>query len=202
MPGEVDEPDQATTTRLTQMIDRATAGNREAADELLPLVYGELRKLASARMNSLPPGQTLQPTALVHEAFGRLIDARAPWEDRAHFFAIAATTMRRILVEHARRARRPKRGGDERRVTLDDGAAVAPSIPTDVLALDVALDRLRELDERKSRAVELHYFGGLTYDEGASVLGVSSATFHRDLRLGRAWLQREMGAHTEARDEP
>ena len=193
-----ESPDQD----VTRLLREWRAGDRSALDRLMPLVYDELRRLARVRMSGERRDHTLQPTALVHEAFGRLIDARAPWEDRAHFFAIAATTMRRILVEHARRARRPKRGGAERRVTLDDGAAVAPSIPTDVLALDVALDRLRELDERKSRAVELHYFGGLTYDEGASVLGVSSATFHRDLRLGRAWLQREMGAHTEARDEP
>jgi RNA polymerase sigma factor (TIGR02999 family) len=186
---------------ITRLLRAWREGDRSALDRLMPLVYDELRRLARVRMSRERSDHTLQPTALVHEAFGRLIEVDTPLEDRAHFFAIAATTMRRILVEHARRARRPKRGGGERAVTLDDDAAVAPNRSIDVVALDLALGRLEAIDARKARAVELYYFGGLTYAEGAAVLEVSPATFHRELRLGRAWLQREIGPASGSDDE-
>lgn len=185
---------------VTGLLRAWRGGDRAALDELLPLVYDELRRIARRHMARERRDHTLQPTALVHEAFGRLIDATTPWEDRVHFFAVAATTMRRILVEHARKANRAKRGGGARPVTLDDAVVAATPRSPDVLALDRALDRLAGMDERKAKIVELHYFGGMTYEEGAAALGISAATFHRDLRIGRAWLQREMTDGPEPAD--
>lgn len=186
---------------VTALLHDWADGDREALDRLTPLVYDELRRLARRQMVGERKDHTLQPTALVHEAFGRLIDADIPWNDRVHFFAVAATTMRRILVEHARRSRRPKHGGGAHKVTLEDDAAVDRPRAVEVLALDRALDKLAEFDPRKARSIELHYFGGMTYDEAATVLDVSAATFHRDLRLARAWLQREMSDMSGRTDE-
>jgi RNA polymerase sigma factor (TIGR02999 family) len=181
------------TRNLTRLLREWREGDGAALDRLMPLVYDELRRLARRHMSGERRDHTLQPTALVHEAVGRLIDADIPWNDRVHFFAVAATTMRRILVEHARRAKRPKRGGGAEMLELRDGDAVVNPASVEILALDEALGRLAEFDERKARCVELHYFGGMTYEEGAAVLSISAATFHRELRLARAWLQREMG---------
>ena len=193
-------PDQP-TRNVTRLLQEWQGGDREALDRLMPLVYDELRRLARRHMAGERRDHTLQPTALVHEAFGRLIDADIPWNDRVHFFAVAATTMRRILVEHARKAHRAKRGGGAHRVTLDDDAAVVQPATVEILALDQALDRLAVFDERKARAVELHYFGGMTYEEGAAAMGLSAATFHRELRLARAWLQRELKDDAETQVE-
>ena len=188
------------TRNVTQLLRDWRDGDRDALDRMMPLVYDELRRLARRHMAAERRDHTLQPTALVNEAFGRLIDADIPWNDRVHFFAVAATTMRRILVEHARRANRGKRGGGAKRVTLEDDAAVVRPPTVEILALDRALDRLAEFDERKARVVELHYFGGMTYEEGAAALEMSPATLHRELRLARAWLQRELGSDAESSD--
>jgi len=181
-------------SELTALLRDWSAGDSTALERLTPLVYDELRRIARHHMGRERKDHTLQPTALVHEAFGRLIDADIPWNDRVHFFAVVAVTMRRVLVEHARKANREKRGGQAaRKITLDEGAAVESPRAIELLELDQALDRLAAFDERKARAIELHYFGGMTYDEGAAVLNVSAATFHRELRMARAWLQREIG---------
>lgn len=167
------------------------SGDPQALDRLVPLVYAELHSLADRQLRRERPGHSLQTTALLHEAYLRLVGAEVKWEGRVHFFAVAAQIMRRVLVDHARARARDKRGGGAEPVTLDDGLVEGGSSP-DVLDLDEALERLSALDERKARAVELHYFGGLTYDEVAVAMEVSPATVHRDLRLAKAWLYREL----------
>ncbi len=179
---------------VTELLVAWREGDERALDQLMPLVYEELRRLASGYMKSERPDHTLRTTALVHEAYLRLVDTDVPWQDRIHFFAIAATVMRRILVDHARGKRRAKRGGGATPITLDEALLVTDDPAADVLALDEALTRLEAIDERKARAVELHYFSGLTYDELAGALGVSAATVDRDLRFARAWLRREMSS--------
>jgi RNA polymerase sigma factor (TIGR02999 family) len=158
----------------------------------MPLVQGELKKIARRHLRSERPGHTLQSTALINEAFLRLVRVDVDWKDRAHFFAVAARIMRRILVDYARAQRREKRGGEATLLSLEQvpEAALAPAI--DLVDLDGALRKLSELDDRKSRVVELTYFGGLTYDESAEALGISAATVHRELRLARAWLHQEL----------
>jgi len=168
-------------------------GDPAAADELLPLIYAELHRLAARHLRGERPGHTLRPTDLVSEAYLRLSGGAQPeWNDRVHFFAIAARTMRQILVDHARRRRADKRGGGERPITLDEAVADAGR-PGDLLALDEALVELARFDERKARVIELHYFGGLTQDEVAEVLGVHVNTVARDLRLAEAWIHRHLG---------
>jgi RNA polymerase sigma factor (TIGR02999 family) len=157
-------------------------------DRLIPLVYDELRALAANRLAGEGAGHTLQPTALVHEAYARLAEGEVKFVDRAHFFALAARTMRRVLVDHARGKRRAKRGGGGASITLTEGAAVSDPASFDVLALDDALSVLAKVDPRKADVVELHYFGGLTYSDIAISVGISEATVDRDLRLARAWL--------------
>ncbi len=175
----------------TRLLLDLSGGRASAADELLPLVYAELRNMAARMLRSERPDHTLQPTALVHEAYLRLVDQRVDtWQNKAHFLGIAAQAMRRILIDHARRRRAGKRGGA--RVTLDDemGAVTGPSL--DVLAIDTALQRLTALDARQGRVVELRFFGGLSVEETAAVLGVGPATVKRDWTLARAWLHREL----------
>ncbi len=176
------------SSAVTLVLD-AAAGDREAGAKLLPLVYGELRKLARVRMAALAPGQTLQPTALVHEAYMRVIGEADPgWEGRGHFFAAAARAMRDILVEQARRKAALKRGGGRRRFDLDeDDLAIQPPCEG-VVALDEALKRLEEDDPRKGQIVNLRYFAGLTAPETAAALGVSVGTVEREWRYIRAWL--------------
>jgi RNA polymerase sigma factor (TIGR02999 family) len=188
-------------TPVTQLLDAAAAGDRQAAAELLPLVYTELRSLAAARMTAEKPGDTLQPTALVHEAYLRLVgtaDANR-WENRGHFFAAAAEAMRRILVDAARRKKREKHGGDRRRVELEGILAASPDPRHDLLALDAALNRLSVEDPQAARLVELRHFAGLTVPEAAGVLGVSARTADRLWAFAHAWLLREV---TEAADGP
>ncbi len=176
---------------VTELLVEWRSGDRGALDRLMPLIYTELRRLAGAYFKSERPDHTLEPTALVHEAYERLIDADIPWKDRVHFFAVAARTMRRILVDHARARQRAKRGGDLIRVPLDEErAGKEPQL--DILALDKALEQLRELDERKHALVELRYFAGLKIEECAEVVGVSPATVKRDLATAKAWLSAEM----------
>lgn len=164
-----------------------------ALDRLVPLVYDELRSLAARRLRDERAGHTLQPTALVHEAYARLVDGDVRFEGRAHFFALAARTMRRVLIDHARARKSGKRGGDRARVTLGEGSAAVDAPAFDLLALNEALDRLGALDGRKARIVELHFFGGMTYAETSAALGISEATVDRDLRLGKAWLAEQLG---------
>lgn len=167
-------------------------GEDAALDRLMPLVYDELHALAHRHLQGERDGHTLQTTALLHEAYLRLMGADVPWEGRVHFFAVAARAMRRVLVDHARGVKREKRGGGAAPVTLDENVSSgAPG--ADLLELNDALERLAEIDERKARAIELHYFAGLDYEEIAHALGISPATVHRDLRMARAWLQRDMG---------
>lgn len=177
---------------VTALLSAWRQGDHVARDRLLAIVYDELHRQARRVMRGDGPGHTLQTTALVHEAYLRLVHADVPWEDRAHFYAVAARTMRRILVDHARSKRREKRGGGIVEVTLEESAVIDPQRPPDLEALDEALERLGEIDERKARAVELHYFGGLSYDETARVLDVSPATVHRDLRMAKAWLYQQL----------
>jgi RNA polymerase sigma factor (TIGR02999 family) len=172
------------------MIQKAQAGDREAAAELLPVVYTELRKLAHARMRRLAPGQTLEPTALVHEAYLRLLGKDGlPLEGRKHFFFAAARAMRDILVERARSKAGPKRGGGRRRIELTDALAINEPPSAEVLALHEALEELGAADALKARIVELRYFVGMSMPEIAEVLGLSERTVHRHWRFIKAWLK-------------
>ncbi len=181
---------------VTRILSAIEQGDSNAPNELLPLVYDELRRLATSRMNHEKSGHTLQPTALVHEAFLRLVggDASQPWDGRGHFFAAAAEAMRRILIENARRKGRIKRGGQLKRRDLDDEvAAVDADAIDDLLMLDEALTKLAADDPQLAKLVELRYFTGLTINETAEILGVSPRTTKRNWAYARAWLQREMG---------
>jgi RNA polymerase sigma factor (TIGR02999 family) len=170
-----------------------SGGDKASFDRLLPLVYDELRRMARRHMRGQRSGHTLETTALIHEAYLRLIgQSDVHWQDRAHFFGVAATAMRHILVDHARARQAAKRGGPAQRVSLDEIAAVAPGNPAQLIALDDALRSLAAVDPRKSRVVELKYFGGLTVAEIADVLQVSPETVARDWRLARTWLFREL----------
>src|SRR5215470_16037493 len=182
-------------TDVTRVLSAIEQGDTKAAEQLLPLVYDELRKLAARRLAREKPGQTLQATALVHEAYLRLVgpDPARTWDGRGHFFAAAAEAMRRILVENARRKQARKHGGDQRRADLDLDALAAPEPEMDLLALDAALDRLAESDPQKARLVELRYFAGLTGDQAAAVLGLSPSSADRQWVYTRAWLRRELG---------
>ncbi len=184
---------------LTQLLSRWQAGDEEALERLTPLVYEELRRVARRYMRAERSDHTLEPTALVHEAYLRLIGGGVPrWQSRSHFYGIAARLMRRLLVEHARGHGAAKRGGGVLHIPMDlaepAGLAMAASgqRAEDLLALDRALDRLQELDERKARTVELRFFGGLTIEETAQALGVSTATVILDTRFGKAWLVKEL----------
>jgi RNA polymerase sigma factor (TIGR02999 family) len=159
-----------------------------ALDRLIPLVYDELRSLAARHLAREGAGHTLQPTALVHEAYARLAEGEVAFVDRSHFLALAARTMRRVLVDHARGRRRARRGGGAAHITLTGSVAASPSPGFDVLALDDALTVLATVDRRKADVVELHYFGGLSYVDVATSLGISAATVDRDLRVARRWL--------------
>lgn len=185
---------------VTMILSRIERGNPEAAEQLLPIVYDELRKLAAARLANESPEQTLQATALVHEAYIRLVDVEQAqrWDSRGHFFAAAAEAMRRILVESARRKSRTRHGGKVQRVELNPDLISPPNLGVDLLALDEALHRLELLDERKARLVKLRYFAGLSMSEAAQALGISLATAERDWRYARVWLLRELGEERES----
>ena len=178
---------------VTQLLQAWSDGDDGALERLTPLVEAELRRLARGYMGRERRGHTLQPTALVNEAFLRLTDARhIRWQHRAHFLAISARLMRRVLVDHARSRGYRKRGGDAQRVTLDAGLVASPEPVVDVVALDRALEALAAVDERKSRMIELRFFGGLSVEETAEVLHVSRDTVKRDWRLAKLWLLREL----------
>jgi RNA polymerase sigma factor (TIGR02999 family) len=190
-----DGADPAPGETPAQLLERASAGDAQAASRLLPLVYDELRRLAAGYLRRERKGQTLQATALVHEAYVRLIGpAERPWTGRTHFLAIAARSMRQVLVDRARRRAAAKRGGDPERLTLDAEllAAPAPGPGIDLAALDDALTRLEALDPQQARIVELRYFGGLTIEETAEAVGLSPATVKRHWTLARAFLKRAL----------
>ena len=189
-------------TRILAAIDQ---GDPKAAEGLLPLVYDELRKLAAQRLAHEKPGQTLQPTALVHEAYLRLVGNEAgaaegqKWDSRGHFFAAAAEAMRRILVESARRKNRFKHGGGQQRVDLDDHDVAAPSPPEEILALDGALGRLAQDDPEAAKIVQLHFFAGLSIEQVAEAMGMSRATAYRQWAYARAWLRCAIGDEGDMR---
>jgi|SRR5579864_3863296 len=181
---------------VTQILNALEAGDPQAAAQLLPLVYDELRRLASQKLAYEKPGQTLTATALVHEAYLRLVPDAAPqeaWGGRRHFFAAAAEAMRRILVENARRKKRFKHGGDWQRIELNAEQPAAGGSPEELLALDDALSRLAKEDAQAAEIVQLHVFGGASVDEAADLLGLSRATAFRHWAYARAWLRCEMG---------
>jgi RNA polymerase sigma factor (TIGR02999 family) len=181
-------------TDVTQILSRIESGDPNAAEQLLPLVYDELRKLAAARLADEKPGQTLQATALVHDAYLRLVGStEAPqWNSWGHFFAAAAEAMRRILVEQARRKGRVKHGGERRRVDLDSACAVSEPPSLDLLALDEALSKLASVEPAKVELVKLRFFAGLTMPEAAAALGISLATAERNWTFARSWLYAEI----------
>lgn len=182
------------TRNITHLLKEWSDGDRQALDELTPLVYDELRQQATRYLRKERPNHSLQATALINEAFLRLIDVKdVEWQNRAHFFAIAANLMRRILVDHARRRDAEKRGGSQIRLTLDETLALAEEPEVDLLAIDEALDRLAVIDQQQARVVELRFFSGLTVDETATALGISPKTVKRDWSVARAWLRREIG---------
>jgi RNA polymerase sigma factor (TIGR02999 family) len=180
-------------TNLGETLIAASRGDRRAAAELLPLVYAELRSLARARLGHVPAGNTLQPTALVHEAYMKLVGNRDPgWDSRGHFFAAAAEAMRQVLVDQARRKKRLKRGGDKKRMDVEDFDVPLTSPVEDVIALDEAIERLKEDDERKAQLVTLRCFAGLSREESAAAMGLSIATVDREWRYIVARLHKEL----------
>jgi RNA polymerase sigma-70 factor (ECF subfamily) len=188
--------EESSAVDITQLLQDWQRGDREALDRLMPLVYDELHLIASRHLARERPERTLQTTALVNEAYMKLVDQRkVDWQNRGHFFALAARLMRRIVLDDARRRRREKRGGDAARVPIDDVQISAPSASmdaVDVLELDRALTQLEALDADQGRLVELRFYGGLTIEETAEVMGVSTATIKRDWAMAKAWLYRAL----------
>jgi RNA polymerase sigma factor (TIGR02999 family) len=185
---------------VTRLLDAAAAGDRQAAADLLPLVYDELRQLAAVRMAAEAPGHTLDATALVHEAYVRLVDVQTAqhWNSRGHFYAAAAEAMRRILVDNVRRKKALRRGGNRQRLDLDRAEPEAPRLSDDLLALDEALERLAAKDRGKAEVVKLRYFAGLTMEQTAQTLGISLATANRWWNYARAWLHQEITGPQES----
>ena len=184
-------PDHQQVTRLLQ---QWSGGSKEALDQLMPVVYDQLRRLAASYLRSENRDHTLRATALVNEAYVRLVGANVNWQDRVHFFAVSARILRRILVDHAKSNNRQKRGGEFEQIPIDEAILVGPQADKGILELDDALQRLAVQDPRKSELVELLFFGGLTYDEAAAALKISPATVHRELTLAKAWLYRDLAA--------
>lgn len=185
---------------ITQLLKDWSEGDQEVLDELMPLVYEELRRQASRHLRKERPNHTLQTTALIHEAYLKLIGQEVNWQNRSHFFAIASQAMRRILVDHARTRHREKRGGIVENLPLEEAlAAGAEGKSIDLVELDEALTRLAKFDERQAKIVELRYFSGLSIDETAEVLGVSNSTVRADWTMAKAWLKIELGGpHTRS----
>lgn len=189
----------AVTSDVTKLLSEWSAGNQAALDELTPLVYRDLHHRASNYLRHERPDHTLQPTALIHEAYLRMSGERSPeWKDRAHFFAVASRVMRQILVDHARRHSAGKRGGGVADLSFEDALVPARANNDDLLALDAALAKLAAFDGRKCRIVEMRYFGGCTVEETAEALGIAGITVMREMRVAEAWLRREMGGNTPA----
>ena len=178
--------------QVTRLLREWGSGNKDALDQLMPLVYDQLRVLAARCLSSERPEHTLRATALVNEAYLRLVNAELAFNDRVHFYAVAARLLRHILVDHAKSLNRAKRGGGAQKLSLDEALVVGQAAPAGILDLDEALQRLAAQDSRKAEVVELLFFGGLTYDEAAVMLNISPATVHRELRMAKAWLHREL----------
>lgn len=179
---------------ITQLLSKWKLGEAGAREELIPLVYEQLRRMAAARLGQQNAGHTLRPTALVHEAYLKLSQADLDWKDRNHFLAVAARAMRQVLVDHARNRQRQKRGSGAQRVTLEDATLISSEPSGVLLDLDEALDRLKAIDARKAEAIELLYFGGLTYEEASANLSISVATLHREVTFAKAWLRNELSS--------
>jgi RNA polymerase sigma-70 factor, ECF subfamily len=177
---------------MTTLLKEVTKGNQEAVAELIPLVYHEMRRLAGGYMRRERENHTLQATALVHEAYLRLVQQRSDWRDRAHFFGVAAQVMRRILIDHARGHLRIKHGGQKEAIPLDEALVFSEAKSEELLAVNEALDRLAKLDPRQSKIVEMRFFGGLTVEETAEAMGISPMTVKRDWNVARAWLYGEL----------
>jgi RNA polymerase sigma factor (TIGR02999 family) len=192
----------ADSASVTQLLRQSRGGDRAAFDELIPIVYQQLHRLAARVFRAEGAGHTLRTTALVHEAYVRLVGADVDWNDRTHFYAVAARVMRQILVDHAKAQNREKRGGDAPRVSLEAGMDVAAQAPAQLLDLDQALSKLAAHDQRKSDVIELLFFGGLTYDEASEALHISPATLHRELKMAKAWLYNELAANPGAGVQP
>lgn len=190
---EFDAMTSATRSQVTAVVDEIVSGDREAAQRLFPLLYDAFHRLAARYLKRESPGHTLSPTALVHEAYMKLVDqTRVNWQGKTHFFAVGAQAMRRILVDHARAKHRAKRGGGRARIQLDEQIALSPQRDEDLLAVDEALDKLAKVDPRQATIVELRFFGGLGVAEVAEVLGVSKRTVEAEWTAVRAWLRREL----------
>ena len=182
----------AADSPITTLLREWQAGDKDALLRITPYLHEELRRLAASHMRREAAGHTLQSTALVNEAYLRLVDVELDFASRSHFLAVASRVMRRVLVDHARHKRRAKRGGNERALTLDEGMAVSDANDPRILDLDDALNKLESFDARMARGIEMIYFGGLTTTEAAEALGISRVTLHEDLKLAKAWLQREL----------
>ena len=178
---------------VTQLLLQISGGNRAAADALTPLVYKELKRIAGGQLRAERPGHTLQATALVHEAYLKLVDQReVTWQNRAHFLGVAAQVMRRILLDYAKSRQRVKRGGDVHKTSLDEALVVSEDRASDLVVIDQALQRLETLDPRQAKVVELRFFGGLSVEETAEAMGISTPTVKRDWAMAKAWLHREL----------
>jgi len=177
---------------VTILLQQWSGGNKDALDQLMPIVYAQLRKLAAYSLRGERPDHTLRATELVHEAYVKLIDCEIPWQSRAHFYAVAAKVLRHILVDHAKSNRREKRGGGGEKVPLDEAVLIGEQASSEVVGLDEALRRLAANDERKSQIIEFTFFGGMTHEEIAAVLNISPRTVQRELRVAKAWLYREL----------
>jgi RNA polymerase sigma-70 factor (ECF subfamily) len=185
--------------QITQLLNASRGGDKAAFDALMPIVYDQLHRLASRRLAGERKGHTLRTTEIVHEAYLRLVDSDVAWSDRAHFFAISAQVMRRILIDYAKNRNRDKRGGEYEKVSLDSGIEIGSPASSNLLEVNQALERLSARDSRKGTIIELLVFGGLTYDEAAKTLGISAATLHRELTLAKAFLNRELTAQAKSR---
>jgi RNA polymerase sigma factor (TIGR02999 family) len=190
------EPTNTDTHQVTGLLHQWRQGDSQAREELINVVYPQLRSLAARYMNSENDGHTLSATALVHEAYLRILGSNVSWEDRVHFFAVAARVMRHVLVDHAKSRRRAKRGGAAAKISLDDVVVVSAAPEENLLDLHEALEQLATIDQRKSDLVEMVYFGGLSQAEAGAALGISEATVQRELRLAKAWL------HTALEERP
>jgi len=180
-------------TPVTELLQEWSRGDRAALDQLLPIIHDDLRQLARRRMRAMPPGSSMQATALVNEVYLRLVDAgKVSWRDRAHFFAISARLMRQVIIDGARTRNREKRGGEWRRIELDDSDLGSSGSDENLIALDEALERLAKTDQRKAQVVELRFFAGMTNGEIAEVVGVSVDTIKRDWTFAKLWLAREV----------
>jgi RNA polymerase sigma-70 factor (ECF subfamily) len=192
MSGEFRKMAEKRPQPITRLLSEWRAGNRSSLDQITELLYPELRRIAHRFLDAEAGARTIQATELVHEVYVRLVQTDVDWRDRAHFFAVAARMMRRILVDRARARGREKRGGDAQRVLLEEVSVAAGERPLELLQLDDALNRLDRIDERKRRILELRFFGGLSYEETCEVLGISTSTLDRELRLAKAWLYQEL----------